>query len=328
MTGDSDYSVGPDESGVLSLVPSIQQQLESIKRVATTQLSVLILGESGTGKESMARAVHRLSGRTGRLVAVSCGAIARNLIESEFFGYRRGAFSGADEDRLGFIRAADGGTLFLDELADLPDAGQAALLRVLQERELLPVGATKPITVDVRVVAATHRELQGTVRPDLLARVRGVEIRMAPLRGRLGDIGLILATISARISATTGVRPSFTPAAIGAILAYDWPLNVRQLEQSIMARAAITGGRIEAKHVADQIAAAQEAAPPLPTPATPPQTERPMSEEDRMRRDHLIALFEQYSGNLSAVARALGKERLQIRRWIKRYGIDIGRTAS
>src|SRR5262249_40003009 len=146
-------------ASLATITPSLAAQFEQLERIGPSAISVVIIGESGTGKEVAARAIHALSKRSGPFVAVNCGAIPGSLIETELFGFRKGAFSGATEDRPGLLRAADGGTLFMDEIGDLPLASQTAFLRVIQEREVTPVGATRPIPVDLRIVAATHRSL-------------------------------------------------------------------------------------------------------------------------------------------------------------------------
>jgi DNA-binding NtrC family response regulator len=309
-------------AGLVSMVPSVQRQLDEVKAIAQSAAPVLVLGETGTGKELVARAVHQYSGRSGAFVAVNCGAIATNLVESELFGHKKGAFSGATEDRPGLVRSAHGGTLFLDEIGDLPSTAQAALLRVLQEREVLPVGATKPISVDARVVSATHRDLEalsaaGQFRSDLLGRLRGFEVRLPPLRERREDLGLIAAALCARLAPEL----TFAPEAMRALVRYGWPLNVRELEQCLTTAAALSGGHVTLAHLPGSLTGA---APPAPAP---PQSLRirPLTDEEEQRRQELVALFEKHRGNLSAVARELGKDRVQIRRWVKLYRIDTSR---
>ncbi|MGZ3429051.1 MAG: sigma 54-interacting transcriptional regulator, partial [Polyangia bacterium] len=196
-----------DLPGLCTHAPTLAARFAELERIAPSAVPVVILGESGTGKELMARAAHRLSGRKGPFVPVNCGALPTTLVQSELFGYKRGAFSGADEDRPGLVRSADRGTLFLDEIGDLPLASQAALLRVLQEGEVTPLGATRPIAIDVRVVAATHRDLDalvaaGQFRADLLARLGGWTLTLPPLRERLEDLGLLLAGLAPQPSVT------------------------------------------------------------------------------------------------------------------------------
>src|SRR5581483_4595870 len=183
----------PAHPALATLSPALAAELGSVPAIARSMLPVVIGGETGTGKELLARALHDLSGRRGPFVAVNCGAIAGTLLETELFGHRRGAFTGAVETRRGLIRAADRGTLFLDEIADLSPAAQAALLRVLQENEVLAVGATAPVRVDVRILAATHMDLAEAVaaqrfRADLYARISGFTLRLLPLRRRREDL--------------------------------------------------------------------------------------------------------------------------------------------
>jgi DNA-binding NtrC family response regulator len=328
LASDSDVfstSADGEDAGLVSLVPSLAEQLDAVKTIARSTVPVLVLGESGSGKELIARAVHRLSGRTGPLVALNCGAIAENLVESELFGYKKGAFSGANEDRIGLIRSAHGGTLFLDEVGDLPPSAQAALLRVLQEREVLPVGSSKAVPVDLRVVAATHRDLESSgFRADLLGRLRGFEVRLSPFRERREDFGLIVAALSARIANATGLQVQFSPDAIRTLLAFDWPLNIRQLEQCLTSSAALSGGRIEREHLPEPVRAGPALAVKW-TVARPSTPARSLTDEEEQRRQELVGLFQKHGGNLSAVARELGKDRVQIRRWVKLYGIDVGR---
>src|SRR5207302_1217977 len=189
-------------------------------------------GETGTGKEVIARAIHAASRRPGAFVAVNCGALAPNLVESELFGHKKGAFSGATEDHNGLVRAADKGTLLLDEIGDLPVPTQAALLRVLQQREVLPLGTTKPMPVDLRVVAASHRDLEaevgaGRFREDLWSRLAGYTAQLPALRDRREDLGLLVAALLARLVQTRPIR--FTSEAGLALVQYDWPRNVREL---------------------------------------------------------------------------------------------------
>lgn len=309
-----DLPRGP--SGLATLSYQFGDVLLRSRAVATTRVPVLLHGESGSGKEVLARAIHTWSGRGGVFVAVNCGAIPRNLVESELFGHRKGAFSGAERDRPGLLRTSDGGTLFLDEIGDLPLTAQAALLRALQEKEVLPVGGTRPERLDLRVVAATHRDLDrmvrdGIFRHDLLARLDGVVLELTPLRDRPEDVSLLIATLLRRLSPE---RPDvkLSPEAARSLLEYDWPLNVRELEQALAGGLALSGvGSIEREHL-----------PPAlrKSPAEVPQRE--LTSDEMRHRDELIALLREHRGNLSAVARAVGKGRTQVVRWVGRYGLD------
>jgi DNA-binding NtrC family response regulator len=220
--------------------PKLLRVFRTISQVCDTDCSVLITGESGTGKELVARALHSGSGRAnGPFITVNCAAIPENLLESELFGHVRGAFTGALSPRVGRFAAADGGTLFLDEIGELPLSQQAKLLRAVQEREIIAVGDSKPRKVDVRLIAATHRDLEamvelGTFREDLLYRIQVVPIEVPPMRERLGDIpGLVDAFIQRvnqkRKRSVTGV----TELAMATLVSYEWPGNVRQLENVV-----------------------------------------------------------------------------------------------
>ena len=211
-----------------------------IARIGPSAATVLILGERGTGKELVARALHRASARRDRpLVAVNCAALPGELLASELFGHERGAFTGALERRAGLIASAEGGTLFLDEIGDLPFVAQAMLLRFLQEREVRPVGSTRAVTVDVRVVAATNRDLKRAVeerafRADLLDRLREIVVEVPPLRGRADDIPLLVEYFLLRQSLRHSVpMPRIDVTAMRAAQAYGWPGNVRELEHAI-----------------------------------------------------------------------------------------------
>lgn len=295
-------------------------RFSALTKAARSDVPIVIGGESGTGKEVTARAVHELSGRRGRFVAVSCAALPQNLLESELFGYRKGAFSGAAEDRAGLVRAADGGTLFLDEIGDLPPAAQGTLLRVLQEREVLALGSTQPVPVDLRVVCASHRDLprlvaSGAFRGDLLARLGGFEIELAPLRERREDLGLLLARVLERAGAPSHVR--LAAEVLPALLAYDWPYNVRELEQSSRAALALSdGGLLELSAFPSRIRA------PAPKVGPRAAAAEALPPEDAALRATLEAALREHAGNLSAVARALGKDRTQIRRWLARLALD------
>jgi transcriptional regulator with GAF, ATPase, and Fis domain len=322
----------------------MDQVAADIERIAPTELSAVVLGETGTGKEVVARGIHRFSGRKGTLQAINCAAIPHNLLESELFGYRRGAFSGADRDKPGLIKLADNGTLFLDEIGDMPLDAQAKLLRVLQSREVFPLGATTPELVDIRVVCATHRDLyqfvkEGKFRGDLLARLNEHVVRLPPLRERKEDIFLLANSFCARYG-----RPEmqFSFSFLVALFHYDWPFNVRELESCIKRGVALTdGGELDTMHLPDAISEHMKgygdrqrmslpsnlpAAPydqaqiihtPGGTPTAPPPRRGPPTE------DELRGLLERHKGNVAAVGRELGKERMQVHRWLKRYNIDL-----
>jgi transcriptional regulator with PAS, ATPase and Fis domain len=291
----------------------LERRLASLEAAAQTELPILISGETGTGKELAARAIHTRSGRRGPLQAVNCGALPAELVESELFGSRRGAFSGA-LDRPGHIRAAHGGTLFLDEIAELPEAAQASLLRVLQEREVTPLGESRPTPVDLRVVAACQRPLAelvraGRFRADLYARLAGLEIELLPLRARREDFGLILGSLLRRHAGERAEAVRFRRSAMRALITYDWPHNIRELDRAVAAALALAHDRPVG--LID-----------LPRPIREHAAGKALSDEDRALRTALVEALTRSRGNVSATARELGKAREQIRRWCKRLGVD------
>jgi transcriptional regulator of acetoin/glycerol metabolism len=293
-----------------TLLPSLCEVFAELARVAPSTLPVLILGETGTGKELVSRELHRSSGRTGALVPVNCAALPDTLFEAQLFGHSRGAFSGAIRAEPGLVRAADKGTLFLDEVGDLPLPAQAALLRTLQEREVLPIGNARPVAVDVRVVSATHRDLDamvaaGAFREDLLARLRGHVLRLPALRERRADLGLIVGAILRVAAGHRAAHLAIDPAAAAGIFSYAWPANVRELEQTLR-RACML--------------ATENVLRPEHFPAAMLAPARQMVDEDP--REVLVRGLKQHRGNVAAVARSLGKAPTQIFRWMRRFGID------
>ena len=309
------------------LVGGFQMDLivAQLERIARAELSAMLLGPSGTGKEVVASELHRLSGRSGPFCAVNCAAIPANLLESELFGYKRGAFSGADRDKPGLIRHADGGTLLLDEIGDMPPEAQAKLLRVLQAREVLPLGATTPEPVDVRVVAATHRDLErlqreGKFREDLFARLNEYAVELPALHERKEDVYLLTQTFLARHGGANKT-PSF--AFMSGLLNYDFPYNVRELEACIKRALALADGATLEPEVLPE--AVQEAMSDYGKDAGARAAEPAADDEAQGAPDEpaLRELLAKHQGNVAAVGRELGKARMQIHRWMKRYGVDI-----
>ena len=240
--------------------PGMDKVRALITKVAPTQSTVLILGETGTGKELVARAVHDQSSRADMpFVAVNCGALPETLIESELFGHRKGSFTGADEHRVGLFEVAHGGTIFLDEIGELPKAMQAKLLRVLESGEIRRVGENKPTMVDVRVVCATHRDLQEMVaesefREDLVYRINTFEIYLPPLRERIDDVPELAAHLLGRLRSKGGVGPALTLDALEALKSHVWPGNVRELANAIEhATILCDSGPISAEHLPAQL---------------------------------------------------------------------------
>ncbi|HEX4451274.1 MAG TPA: sigma 54-interacting transcriptional regulator [Kofleriaceae bacterium] len=302
----------PDDvaaGNVPSLVPGVEQALRRLGDVAQSMVPVLLLGESGVGKEVAARMVHASSARPGGFVAVNCAGLVESLAAATLFGHSRGAYTGAIDDRPGAIRASDRGTLLLDEVGDLPLATQGTLLRVLQEREVVPVGETRPVAIDVRFVAATLRDLEreveaGRFRVDLYARLAGLRVTLPPLRDRLEDLGGLVATSLARHG-----RPSLglSSAAAWALCRYRWPLNIRELDQAIAAAVAVAqSDRIDLQQLPEQVAG-----------------RAPAAAVEAARRDELLGLLRDHRGNLAAVARALSTSRAQVHRLLRRYSIDL-----
>lgn len=229
-----------DELGLVVRDPAMFELLERILRVAPLKVTTLITGESGTGKELLAQALHRASDRRAKpFVPVNVGALPENLVESELFGHERGAFTSADARRIGRFEMANGGTLFLDEIGEMPLAAQVNLLRVLEEEKFLRVGGSSPVSVDVRIVAATNRDLEelvqaGKFRRDLYYRLKVVELSVPPLRRRKGEIPVLAKELAQRAAAKHGVAfPGFTKESLEALTAYDWPGNVRELRNLV-----------------------------------------------------------------------------------------------
>ena len=316
---DMDAAETEQPFGLRTLLPELEESHVALSRIARSgSVPVLLLGPTGTGKEVVAREVHEQSQRRGPFIAVNCGALPAALVESLLFGHVKGAFSGAARDEVGFVRSAEGGTLFLDEIGDLPPASQAALLRALQEHEVIPVGATRAVKVDVRIVAATHRPLEalsgdGGFRSDLLARLRGYTHRLPSLRERVQDLGVILSDVLVQVAGERAARLTLTPDAARALLRYPWPLNIRELHQAM--------GSAVALAVADIIDVPQ-LPPELTAPPSAAPNEQPQPSRDEVLRDQLIALLHENRGNVTAVARAMGKAPAQIHRWMRRFDID------
>lgn len=306
--------------GLSTLSPELTTEYDALRAISSSKVPVLLLGETGTGKEVTARAIHQLSQRRGPFCAVNCGAIPGSLVESVLFGHVKGAFSGAVSNELGLVRSAEGGTLLLDEIGDLPLSAQASLLRVLQEGEVLPVGSTRPVAVDLRVLAATHRPLpdlvsRGLFRADLYARLAGFVHPLAPLASRKEDLGLLLSVLLQKVQPDPDKRVPFRLDAGAALVQHAWPLNIRELEQ-VLARATALQktGPIELVHLPSTLKAGGSLPPAGKHPSEAPGLEQ-----------ELNGLLREHRGNISAVARAMGKGPTQIQRWMKRFGISNDR---
>ncbi len=299
-----------------------------VARLKDTRTPVLITGESGTGKELVARAIHfRGSLQKRPFVAVDCGALVPTLIESELFGYEKGAFTGANRSKEGLFQAASGGTIFLDEVGELPLEMQAKLLRALQEKEVRPVGSNERVKVDVRVIAATNRDLEaaykaGTFRKDLYFRLAVVQIHLPPLRERKSDINVLVHSFLARYAPDERIQ--LTSAAMNCLLQYDWPGNVRELENCI--ERAIALGNHQVIDIGDLPA-------PLRAAGSAPEAEQSSqvavaTDLEDMERATIQRVFEQVSGDKQMAAKLLGISRATLYRKLKLYRIGTKVMAS
>jgi Nif-specific regulatory protein len=316
-----------------SAMASVFRLMES---AATSQIPVLIEGETGTGKELVGRGIHRASARAeGPFVAVNCAALPEALLESELFGHRRGAFTGAIQDRPGLFQTAHGGTLFLDEIGEMPAAMQAKLLRVLQEGEVMAVGDTKPRKIDVRVVSATNRDLeteveQGNFRQDLYFRVATFPIGLPPLRERREDVPLLAERVLLASAKRHGKRIlGFTTEVLAAFERFAWPGNVRELENEIERAVALArdGHEIGLEHLSAKLtrgtpAGVASTGGGSPVPVAALTVDGPLREaRDAFEIVYIRKALEQHSGNVTRTAQALGLSRVMLQKKMKEYGL-------
>jgi transcriptional regulator with GAF, ATPase, and Fis domain len=314
-------------AGIVGQSEPLQRVLRELERVAPTMSTVLLLGETGTGKELFARALHEGSPRRDApLVKVNCAALTPSLIESELFGHEKGAFTGASERRIGRFELAHGGTLFLDEISELPLEVQAKLLRVLQEHEIERVGGSHAIPVDVRIVAASNRDLAAEAsanrfRPDLYFRLNVFPIHIPPLRDRTGDIPLLAAAIMRMLATRIGGEPKqLDEEALGYLQAYAWPGNVRELE-NVLERATILA-RGRQLRVSDLPELAQTPEPRSPEGAPGEGHDLPLKERvNAFERSIVADALERASGNQSEAARLLGTSRATLQYRIRTLGL-------
>ena len=306
-----ELSRGGVPEGFVGSAPAIQEVFRVVAKAAPTNATVLILGESGTGKELVAEAIHRASPRAGGpFVKVNCAALPEGLLESELFGHVKGAFTGAVSDRAGRFEAANGGTLFLDEVGEVPLHTQVKLLRVLQTREVEPVGHDKPRSVDVRLVAATNADLEervrkGAFREDFYFRLKVISLRMPPLRDRRRDIPALIDHFRALYAKRHALAaPDVTPEALALLQTYDWPGNVRELENTIEAAVVLSGGEgITVDVLPEELGGRQRVAdlPDKDVIAIPAGTSLPDAE-----RTIILDTLQRTGGNKTAAARILG----------------------
>ena len=307
----------------------MEQLREMIARVARSQAPVHIYGESGTGKELVARLIHESGARSeSPFVAVNCGAIPTELMESELFGHKRGSFTGAVSDKKGLIQSAEGGTLFLDEVADLPLHMQVKLLRVVQEKTVRPVGESREETIDVRILSATHKNLselvaQGQFREDLFYRINVIELRVPALRERATDIPELAGAVLNRLGRRTNIdSPQLTADAIEMLQAYPFPGNVRELE-NVLERALTLcmDGRITAEHI--KLRSAARPSPADPQPAATEEGGGALGDKlEDMERDAIIKALEKTRYNKTAAAKLLGMSFRALRYRVKKLGIE------
>jgi len=331
--GDLDSrDVADQQPGFTTLEPLMARRLDELRQVARSALPLILWGETGTGKEVLARGVHALSGRRGPFVALNCGTLTKGLAESQLFGHVRGAFSGALGEAPGFVRAADGGTFLLDEIADLDQATQGAFLRVLQEREVVPVGSARPQKIDVRFIATSgvaleQRVAAGTFRGDLFARLNGFSYAASPVRCRRVDLGLLVAALLKKQGVTASDQPRVTLELAWRLTRGRWRFNVRELEQSL-ARGWLFAddGLIDADHLdpepADDDPPPAVFIPPAASAPAAPPARRQLLPVDETLRQQLIERLRACEGNVAEVARSYRKARMQIHRWMKRLDID------
>lgn len=320
-SGDAPEGARSDSDWRMSIITRsavIEDLLTKAQLVARSDASVLIQGESGTGKELFARAIHNASHRSGRpFVAINCTAIPEQLLESELFGHARGAFTGAVRDHKGLFQTAEGGTIFLDEIGDMPLALQAKLLRVLQERQVCPVGSTQAIPLDVRVISATHRDLKaevasGNFREDMYYRLNVVELSIPPLRQRREDIPLLAKHFLATLASKYGKNINgYAPEAMEALVNAPWPGNVRQLLNVVEQSVALCTTQLVSS-VLVQNAIQKEAAHP----------ESLEEAKKRFERDYLIRVLKITEGNVTHAARLSKRNRTEFYKLLQRHQLE------
>ncbi len=311
----------PGFGGLIGVSPKMQRVYKLVEKVSQHNYPVLILGESGTGKELVARSIHFMGSRQNKpFVPVDCSGLVPTLIESELFGYVKGAFTGAQHARTGLLEAGNGGTVFLDEIGDLPVDLQAKLLRALQEREIRPVGATDRVRVDLRIIAATNRDLEsairtGAFRQDLYFRLNVVQVKLPPLRERKSDIPLLVNFFLEKFTDPQRPIRTISEDAMRRLMVYDWPGNVRELENAVERAVALGSGPI--LHIADLPSNLQQG----PNEKSLESNELTTIEE--MERRFILRALRETSGDKLAAARILGIGKTTLYRKLKQYGPEL-----
>jgi len=338
---DEEYTIAtttkPDEIVVVGTGPAMEEVFRLMRKAAASVIPVLIEGETGTGKELVAHAVHAASTRgSGAFVAVNCAALPEPLLESQLFGHRRGAFTGADRDRVGLFEAANGGSIFLDEIGEMPLTMQSKLLRVLQEGEITPLGETRTRPVDVRVISATNRNLADEVearrfRDDLFYRLAGFPITLPPLRDRREDIPVLAERFLTAAAHKHRKRVAgLAPHALECLLAFDWPGNVRELQNEVQRAVVLAeeGEAVVPEYLSARVRGGgqagngQAAAVPAVDMAAAPAVGGELREvRAAFEAKHIGEVLRQQGGNVSRAAQVLGLSRMQLHRKIKEYGI-------
>ena len=322
--------------GLVGRSPAMLEAYRLLERAAGLDITVLLGGETGTGKELAARAIHYTSARQARrFVPVNCGALPGELVESELFGHAKGAFTGAGTAKPGLFEEAEGGTIFLDEIGELPLAMQVKLNRALQEKEIRRVGEQAPVRIDVRVIAATHRDLKaavagGTFREDLYYRLAVFPIRLPPLRERGEDVAVLAAhLLEKHARAARRELAGLSPEAVRRLEAHPWPGNVRELENAVERAVAVAvGPLIEAEDLPAEVGGGAGAAPVAEAPPSEgtwrvevPYREAVEQARDRSSREYLVALLTEFQGNVTRAAERAGLERESLHRLLKKHGL-------
>jgi DNA-binding NtrC family response regulator len=319
-------AVANEMSGIIGTSPQVHEIMRLIDRVKDMHMPVLITGESGTGKELVTRAIHERSSHANKpFVVVDCGALAPTLIESELFGHEKGAFTGANGSKIGLFQAANGGTIFLDEIGELPLEMQTKLLRVLQQKEVRPLGSNRSLKVDVRVIAATNRDLEveyraGRFRKDLFFRLNVVSLHLPALRDRRPDIAILVQHFLRR---STQRNLQVSAAAMEALLRHDWPGNIRELENCIERAAALVEDNVI--DLQDLPPAVQQGAvggsPAMPEDDSQPESGAPVTELEKAERETILRLLNETNSDKVLLAKLLGVSRATLYRKLKRYHI-------